>query len=260
MPIPVFPVPFRSAPLPLPSKRRSGAKIPKVGFLVLHDTGNPGSTAAQNVTYYARSANEVAASAHIFVDDREIVECVPTGLMGGGAEKAWHVRYDMPGDNELYGDDANDVAIGVELCFGGKINNPLAVENYVAVLAELVKLYRLDPGKDLCTHQFLDPKRRTDPANGLRASGRTVDQVREWVRQRVGAGSSAVLPGAAGAYRVRFELNVRDAPSHTTGKIIDKYQAGKTVSGLVVVGTTVQGESRWLQMPGVGYCWLGGLQ
>lgn len=258
MPTPPFPVPFRSLPLPSPSKRRSGAKIGKVGFIVLHDTGNPGSTAAQNVAYYTRTAHETSASAHLFVDDREIVECVPTGLSGGSAEKAWHVRYDMPGDNELYGDDANDVAIGVELCFGGGINNPLAVTNYVAVLAELVKLHRLDPVKDLCTHQFLDPRRRTDPANGLRASNTTVDQVREWVRLRVGSGAN--LPGSAAAYRVRFELNIRDMPSHVNGKILGKYKSGESVSGLIVVGTTVQGENRWLQIQGGGYCWLGGLQ
>ncbi|WP_413467483.1 hypothetical protein [Metabacillus niabensis] len=39
-------------------------------------------------------------------------------------EKAWHVQYNKPYDNRLFGDDANDCdcAIGVELCYGGPID------------------------------------------------------------------------------------------------------------------------------------------
>ncbi len=50
---------------------------PGVRFIVAHDTGNPGSTAANNVSYYERSRNDQSASAHIFVDDKEILECIP---------------------------------------------------------------------------------------------------------------------------------------------------------------------------------------
>ncbi|WP_235929795.1 hypothetical protein [Chengkuizengella marina] len=41
-------------------------------------------------------------------------------------EKAWHVQYQKPLDNQLFGDDANDIAAGVELCYSykrGCINN-----------------------------------------------------------------------------------------------------------------------------------------
>src|SRR5687768_15916685 len=90
--------------LPSPSKRRSGTRMPKVRFIVAHDTGNPRSTAHNNVSYYTRTAQEVSASAHLFVDDKEIIECVPAFA---NAEKAWHVWYSTPIDNELYGVNAN---------------------------------------------------------------------------------------------------------------------------------------------------------
>lgn len=80
-------------------------------FIVAHDTGNPGSTAAENVDYYERSRDRDSASAHLFVDDREILECIPA--LTRTPEKAWHVLYGLPAEGRLYGFDANDVAIGV---------------------------------------------------------------------------------------------------------------------------------------------------
>ncbi|MCP3776721.1 hypothetical protein NLX71_26135 [Paenibacillus sp. MZ04-78.2] len=88
--------------------------------MVAHDTGNPGSTVAGNVSYYERSRHVVSASAHLFVDDREIIECIP--FLTGAREKAYHVVYDVLKDNELYGCNANDAAGGVELCYGPRLN------------------------------------------------------------------------------------------------------------------------------------------
>ena len=77
-------------------------------FAVYHDTGNPGSTAQQNVDYYKNTYDidwATTASAHFFVDDKECIICVPLD------EKAWHVIYDTPTDNYYFGDDANDAAL-----------------------------------------------------------------------------------------------------------------------------------------------------
>ncbi|MFS1512509.1 N-acetylmuramoyl-L-alanine amidase [Chengkuizengella sp. SCS-71B] len=79
--------------------------MPEVGFIVVHDTGNDGSTALQNITYYENSNNVMYASAHIFVDDTGIYECIP--LLTDTPEKAWHVLYQKPLDNQIFGDDAN---------------------------------------------------------------------------------------------------------------------------------------------------------
>lgn len=161
--------------LPINTKRRSGKKISKVRFLVAHDTGNPNSTAKGNVTYYKNSANNESASAHIFVDDKEIIECIPAFKI---PEKAWHVLYNKPKDNQLFGYDSNDVAIGVELAYsvnGGKINNEESYKKYVWVLAYLCYFYELNPLKHITGHHILDPQRKTDPVNALSKMGKTYD-------------------------------------------------------------------------------------
>jgi N-acetylmuramoyl-L-alanine amidase CwlA len=151
------------------SKRRSGAKMPKVGFMVAHDTGNPNSTAEGNVGYYERSRNDQSASAHIFVDDNSIVECVP--FLTGTPEKAWHVIYNVTTDNKMYGDDANDIAGGVELCWGSNINAAEAYKRYVWVLAYACYKFKLNPAKAIVGHEVLDPARKIDPSNGLKKMG-----------------------------------------------------------------------------------------
>lgn len=155
--------------------RRSGRTMGEVIFAVAHDTGNKNSTARNNVNYYKRSCNDEKASAHLFVDDREILECVPA--LTGPPEKAWHVMYQMPKDNELYGVDANDAAVGVELCYGDNINADEAYKRYVWVLAYICYLFDLDPSGAITAHMILDPKNRTDPENALSESGRSYDQL-----------------------------------------------------------------------------------
>lgn len=157
--------------LPVPSKRRSGQKMKAVKFIVAHDTGNPRSTAKGNVGYYRNTANDIEASAHIFVDDKDIIECIPA-LTGPTPEKAWHVRYNAPSGNKL-GMAANDYAIGVEYCYGDNINADEAYKRYVWVLAYICNKYHLNPATDIAGHFQLDPGRKTDPVTGLADSGRT---------------------------------------------------------------------------------------
>jgi N-acetylmuramoyl-L-alanine amidase len=154
-----------------PSLRRPMIPMGKVLFMVAHDTGNPGSTAAGNVSYYQDSRDVMSASAHTFIDDKQIIECIP--LLTGKAEKAWHVIYDQPIDNHLFGDDANDAAGGVELCHGGKINLQEAYKRYVWYMAYACYRFGLDPATMIIGHYQLDPDRRTDPLGPLRQLGKT---------------------------------------------------------------------------------------
>lgn len=144
----------------------------KVTFLVAHDTGNPGSTALQNVKYYENSRDQMSASAHLFVDDRQIIECVPFLL--SKPEKAWHVIYDVETDNKLFGDDANDVGGGIELCYGGKINIQEAYKRFVWTMAYACHVHNVDPLKRITGHFILDPKRKTDPQASLKLLGKTM--------------------------------------------------------------------------------------
>lgn len=142
---------------------RSGQKISKVRFIVSHDIGNGGSTARNNRDYF--NNHQPSASAHTFIDDKVILEIVPLN------EKAWHVQYNKPYDNRLFGDDANDCAIGVELCHGGSINFTEAYNRYVWYHAYLCKKFALNPYKDIVGHYTLDPERRSDPLNAFKKYG-----------------------------------------------------------------------------------------
>ncbi len=150
--------------IPIPSKRRSGEKIIAVKYLVAHDSGNDNSTAKQNVDYYIKSADVVEASAHYFVDDLGIIQCIPD------EEKAWHVRRSVGIDQKLFGSAANDTAFGVELCYGPAWTperNLKAYQNYVELIASLCKKYNLIPNSQIVAHATLDPDRRKDPMNAF---------------------------------------------------------------------------------------------
>lgn len=157
--------------LPAGTKRRSSKKRLGTTFLVLHDTGNDGSTAKGNVSYYKNSANVESASAHTFVDDKDIIECIPVAT-----ERAWHVLYNKTIDNKLFGHDANDYAIGVELCYStkGKFSTKEAYKRYVWYVAKLCVDFKLDPNKHITGHEILDPGRKTDPGNALKTIGKNL--------------------------------------------------------------------------------------
>lgn len=157
------------------TKRRSGIKAHNIKFIVAHDTGNKGSTALNNVNYYENTKNEQSASAHLFVDDKNIYECIPA--LTGTPEKAWHVLYNKTKDNEMFGCDANDAAIGVEYCYGSNINSDEAYKRYIWVMAYICYKFNLDPKKSIVGHCILDPERKTDPRTGLADSKRTYDQM-----------------------------------------------------------------------------------
>ena len=167
---------------------RSGQRIEKVRFIVSHDTGNPGSTAYDNRNYF--DSAQPSASSHTFIDDKTILEIIPLH------EKAWHVRYNVREDNERFGFDANDAAIGVELCYGGTINFQEAYDRYVWYHAYLCDKFGLNPDRDIVAHSTLDPTRRTDPQNAFRQYGVTWTAFINEVKKVLAAEFKAKSPSA----------------------------------------------------------------
>jgi N-acetyl-anhydromuramyl-L-alanine amidase AmpD len=159
-------------------KSRSGQQIKKVLFIVSHDTGNPGSTAYQNRSYF--NNQQPSASAHTFIDDKYILEIIPI------YEKAWHVQYQKTRDNEKFGDDANDAAIGVELCWGPGINFEETYKRYVWYHAQLCETFNLNPRTHIVSHAYLDPERKTDPIDCFKRHGITWNQFIEDVVKAMG--------------------------------------------------------------------------
>lgn len=158
------------------TKRRNGRPCDKIKFIVAHDTGNEGSSARANVMYYEKTANDNPASAHIFVDNFEIIECIPAIKR---PERANHVLYNVETDNDKFGADANAAAIGVELCFGNPVNTRESYARYVWTLAYLCEVYQLDPRLHIVGHYELDPKRKVDPVNSLKSIGKTMEDLLE---------------------------------------------------------------------------------
>ena len=200
-------------------------------FVVAHDTGNPGSTATGNVAYYERSRNEESASAHIFVDDKEIIECIPA--LTATPEKAW-----VDTDNHLFGVNANAAAIGVEYCFGEHINADEAYRKYIWVIAYICERFKLDPQGSVVGHFFLDPKRKTDPVTGLAQSRRTYDQllrdiVLEYQSCIISSGEASAISASqwdftaqAGTVVTIAKLNIRKDIPRRTADIVQEVPLG----------------------------------
>lgn len=257
--------PIRAAWLPAPSRRRPGAALtPGVRFIVAHDTGNPRSTADQNVRYYSRTANEQSASAHLFVDDSEIVECIPA--LTSEPEKAWHVRYAVAADDQLFGHDANDAAIGVEYCYGGAIDADEAYRRYVWTLACVCDRFVLDPARQIVGHCFLDPGRKTDPMTGLAASRRSYEQLLRDVADelRVCRGGTLTDPvevPVAGTATAHVRLNLRQGTPSTRAPISRTVPAGSSLPfvATTVAGEPVNGNALWYRTIAGEWFWGGGV-
>jgi N-acetylmuramoyl-L-alanine amidase len=161
-------------------RRRPGTYINPY-FGVLHDTGNGGSTAQNNRDYYNNTPNDPSsASAQTFIDDKQILEVIPCTL--DKTERAYHVRYNVPADNHLFGDDANDIGVGVELCWGKnqrtgyEINFDEAYKRFVWYCAYVSYKFNFPPTRWV-GHEKLDPGRKTDPTNALKRYGKTYAQL-----------------------------------------------------------------------------------
>lgn len=162
------------------SKKRSGIKLAATGKDIAwgdHDTGNPYSTAAGNISFYRRVQYTESASAHFFTDDKGTRICIP--CFPKIAEKAWHMRYQCETDNAMWGDDANDIAIGGELCYfpNDKARSLKAYQNYIEFAAYLAYLHGGDPRRR-AGHYEIDPSRRTDPKNALSYLGKTYNDMK----------------------------------------------------------------------------------
>lgn len=248
-----------------PSKRRPRRPLdPGVRFVVVHDTGNPGSTAEQNVRYYERSRDEMSASAHLFVDDRQILECIPA--LTGPPEKAWHVLYSVPTDDRLFGFNANDAAIGVEYCFGAGIDADEAYRRYVWLVAYICHRFALDPSRAVVGHFFLDPQRKTDPVTGLAQSRRTYEQllrdivVEHAACQQGGGPPPPAVTGLEGKVVATSRLNIRHGAPSRLAPVVQVVAPGTELAyvGLTREGEPVNGNPIWYRTAAADYFWSGG--
>lgn len=195
-------------------------------FFVGHDSGNPGADADNHYRYFD-GLTDRSASAHTFVDDRKILEIIPTGTGPDPGEKAWHVRYNVETDDDRYGYDANDTAIGVELCYGEawktgklirKIDFAESYKRFVWYLAYCCHKWKKDPRIFIPSHKQLDPARKIDCDNALQTAGKTLKDLINDVVAELAAESNPVTPVLPAA-----DPLFRPLPVTVATELIDRY-------------------------------------
>lgn len=207
--------------------RRPGKKLRKgkPEFLVAHDTGNPNSTAQNNVDYYQNTYNIQygIASAHIFVDDKEAIICIPVD------EVAYHVLPSTTIDNKWYGVDANNGAAGVEICyFTDKKRSQKALDNGARVLAYLAEYWKIDYKTKMPGHQDIQGDKQ-DPGNALQASGygRATSNLDKIVAKYYKKGTTSSKPSTS-------KPKPKPAPKKTTWGWKGRFYPNAPKSGIVV--------------------------
>lgn len=124
-----------------------------IKYIVIHYTGNDGDTAANNAKYYAQ--NIVKASAHYFVDNKEVIRSVPDLRIAWavGGEK-W-ASCSTTGGGTMHGKCTNANSISIELCdvvSNGKIEpNKETVRRAIALTRELMAKYGI-PQSNVIRH------------------------------------------------------------------------------------------------------------
>ncbi|MEJ8306677.1 peptidoglycan recognition protein family protein [Saccharibacillus sacchari] len=187
-------------------------------FFVAHDTGNPGASSDNHYRYFNTLVGR-SASAHTFIDDKKILEIVPAGTGPDPAEKAWHVLYNVTTDNERFGYDANNAALGVELCYGGDINFAEAYKRFVWYLAFCCNKWNKDPRLFIPSHKQLDPARKIDCDNALKFGGKTLkDLVNDVAAEMAVTVAPTPVPTPTPA-----ELDFQVLPLSVATELIDKY-------------------------------------
>ena len=125
--------------LPINDYSRPGDKVGKITAIVIHYVGNPGTTAAQNRSYFNNLAtlqNAYASSHYVVGLEGEIIQCVPLDEIAYASNNR---NYDT---------------ISIECCHpdsGGKYN-PATYESVVKLAAALCRTYNLNPETGVIRH------------------------------------------------------------------------------------------------------------
>lgn len=125
--------------LPVNEYSRPGKELKKVNAVVIHYVGNPGTTAAQNRSYFENiiETGEAYVSSHFIVGlEGEIIQCVPLDEISYASN------------------ERNDDTIAVESCHPDETGayNKATYESLVKLTAYLCILYNLNPDKDVIRH------------------------------------------------------------------------------------------------------------
>ena len=131
---------------------RPQKKLTGVRKIVIHWTANYGATAINHFNYF-NTLSDRYASAHLFVDKKEALCIIPLD------EIAYHANDGTHKDIIELKPNANLLSNGVEMCVekDGTFH-PDMIARTVDVVAELCKMYGLDPLTDVVRHYDITRK------------------------------------------------------------------------------------------------------
>lgn len=114
-------------------------------YIVVHYTGNTTDTAYNNTRYF-KSVNR-NASAHYFVDDNNIYQCVLD------KDKAWHCgdKIKIGNGGAYYGICTNSNSIGIEMCCTNSDVSQTTVDNTIELVKYLMVKYNI-PASNVIRH------------------------------------------------------------------------------------------------------------
>ena len=103
-----------------------------IKYIVIHDTGNTKKSANANNHYLYFNGGNRNASAHYFIDDKEIVQTVEDEVA------SWHC-----GDGKGKYDVTNSNSIGIEICVNSDGNYLMAVQNTIELTRQLMDKHNI---------------------------------------------------------------------------------------------------------------------
>ena len=110
----------------------SSRKGTSIKYIVIHDTGNQRRGAGANNHYLYFNGGNRNASAHYFVDDKEILQLVED------TDASWHCG-DGKGKNGI----TNSNSIGIEICVNPDSDYDVAVQNTIELVKQLMITYNI---------------------------------------------------------------------------------------------------------------------
>lgn len=129
----------------------SSRKSTKIKYIVIHDTGNKRKGAGANNHYLYFNGGNRNASAHYFIDDKEILQLVEDD------NASWHC-----GDGKgMYG-ITNSNSIGIEICVNPDSDYNIAVQNTIELTKYLMNKHNI-PLNNVVRHY--DASRKNCPAS-----------------------------------------------------------------------------------------------
>lgn len=206
----------------------SDRKGEQIKYIVIHDTGNKSVGANAEAHYKYFSGGNRNASAHYFVDDKQVIQIIED-------EKAsWHV-----GDGAGKFGITNSNSIGIEICVNQDGNYEKAFDNAVQLTKELMKKYNI-PVDRVVRH--FDASRKVCPASMYPNDWLKWRQFREelikpeipkWDVLKLGSKGDQVKALQTQLNKFGYKLVVDGIFGNATNKAVKDFQKKK---GLVVDG------------------------